>query len=327
MSPTIIRLCRSGLSSPRCCISLVPTTRRLYSSSLADLVAADFLSRCQFAEPHTQTQRLDANQLQRLCATLARPELAQGLPENGTPLPAGYHLAYFAPSQAEDELGRDGTETTFNPPSPFTRRMWAGGELEWVGGGNKLRIGQEATEITRFTSAAGKEDRAGGGMIIVGVEKKLQNEHGVVLVDKRNWIFRPEITVPVAPARKPAPVPFAEGRHVRDFNQTPVALFRFSALTFNAHKIHYSREWCEQVEGHRNLVVHGPLNLINILDLWRDVHGGDSTLKRIAYRATSPLYVSEDYRIVMQDEVDKVTEVKIVDSFGQVSMKANIESF
>ncbi|PBP25740.1 hypothetical protein BUE80_DR003357 [Diplocarpon rosae] len=327
MSSVVSCLCRSGLSPSRRRLSLVQITRRLSSSSLADSVAADFLSQSQSADPSTQIQSLDANQLQRLSATLSRPELAKHLPQHGTPLPAGYHLAYFTPSQVEDELGRDGTDTTFNPPSPFTRRMWAGGELEWVGGGNQLRIGQEATETTRLTSAVGKKDRAGGEMVIVGVEKILQNEHGVVLVDKRNWIFRPEIELPLAPASKPAPVPFPEGTYVRDFNQTPVTLFRFSALTFNAHKIHYSREWCEQVEGHRNLVVHGPLNLINILNFWRDVQEGDSRPKMITYRATSPLYVSEDYRIIMQDEVNKVTEVKVVDSYGQVSMKASIESF
>src|SRR5271168_4480777 len=60
------------------------------------------------------------------------------------------------------------------------------------------------------------------------------------------------------------------GSHTRDFTQTPVSLFRFSALTFNGHKIHYSKEWCQQVEGHRDIVVHGPLNLINMLDFWRD---------------------------------------------------------
>lgn len=97
-------------------------------------------------------------------------------------------------------------------------------------------------------------------------------------------------------------------------------------MTFNSHKIHYSKDWCQAVEGHRNLVVHGPLNLINILNFWRDVRGGDATPKKIAYRATSPLYANEDYRIVMQDEANKVTEVKIVDSYGQISMIGSIES-
>ena len=108
------------------------------------------------------------------------------MPEVGTLLPACYHLAYFAPSQVEEELGSDGTDTTFNPPSPFTRRMWAGGELEWIAEeGKELCVGQEVRETTRLVSSVGKKTRAGEEMVVVGVEKKFENEHGVALVDKR----------------------------------------------------------------------------------------------------------------------------------------------
>ena len=144
--------------------------------------------------------------------------------------------------------------------------------------------------------------------------------------ETRNWIFRPEITTPQTPLLKPEELPLPNGKHTRDFLQTPVTLFRFSALTFNAHKIHYNREWCREVEGHRDLVVHGPLNLINMVNLWRDVNGGKAFPKKITYRATSPLYAGERYRIVADEEVDKVTDLKIVDSYGKVSMVAQIES-
>ena len=105
-----------------------------------------------------------------------------------------------------------------------------------------------------------------------------------------------------------------------------MTLFRFSALTFNGHKIHYNLEWCREVEGHRGLVVHGPLNLINMANLWRDVKGGDAIPRKITYRATSPLYAGEKYRIIMHEEKDKVTEVKIVDSYGMTSMVGQIAS-
>lgn len=83
-------------------------------------------------------------------------------------------------------MGRDGTDTTFNPPRPFTRRMWAGGELEWVGGEkNRLKVGQEVTERTKLVSAEGKKTRAGEEMVVVGVEKQFENEHGVALIDRR----------------------------------------------------------------------------------------------------------------------------------------------
>jgi hydroxyacyl-ACP dehydratase HTD2-like protein with hotdog domain len=125
-------------------------------------------------------------------------------------------------------------------------------------------------------------------------------------------------------------VPFPDGKYTRDLIQTPVALFRFSALTFNGHKIHYNREWCREVEGHRDLVVHGPLNLIHMVDFWRDVVGGgddECMPKSVIYRATSPLYAGERYRIVMGEETERVSEVRIVDGYGNVSMVGRIERF
>lgn len=143
----------------------------------------------------------------------------------------------------------------------------------------------------------------------------------------RNWIFRPEITSPQIPRPRPAEVALPRSKHFRDFNQTPVTLFRFSALTFNAHKIHYNREWCQQIEGHRDLVVHGPLNLINMINLWRDVKGRDAVPRKVTYRATSPLYAGEKYRVVLDEEKEKITEAKIVDAYGTTAMVGQIESF
>ncbi len=165
---------------------MLPTLRRLNSSPSATSIASQFLEKSQSLPPYTQTQFLDANQLQRLSATLSRRELAQSLPKNGTPLPACYHLAYFTPSQLEEELGQDGTDTMFNPPRPFTRRMWAGGELEWIGGeANRLKIEQEVKETTKLVSAAGKKTKAGEEMVVVGVEKAYENEKTVALIDRR----------------------------------------------------------------------------------------------------------------------------------------------
>lgn len=116
-----------------------------------------------------------------------------------------------------------------------------------------------------------------------------------------------------------------EGDKTRTLRQTPVSLFRFSALTFNPHKIHYSVPWARDVEGHPDLVVHGPLNLIGILDLWRDVvHSGrgDVLPESITYRATSPVYVEEEYRIVL-----KGGDVRVVKGGGGddvLVMKAEI---
>lgn len=80
------------------------------------------------------------------------------------------------------------------------------------------------------------------------------------------------------------------------------------------------------MEGHRDLVVHGPLNLINMVNLWRDARGGDAIPRKVTYRATSPLYAGEKYMVLIDEEVDSVTEAKIVDSYGKTSMIGQIES-
>lgn len=108
-----------------------------------------------------------------------------------------------------------------------------------------------------------------------------------------------------------------------------MTLFRFSALTFNAHKIHYLPEWCREVEGHRTSVVHGPLNLINILDFWRDTarNGDEEAVPRsIEYRAMSPIYVGEPYRLLLEKREREGREWKaeIWDSYGKLGMKGNI---
>ncbi|KAF7590483.1 hypothetical protein BBP40_002828 [Aspergillus hancockii] len=331
--------------------------RQSVADPSATSVAASFLSRFQSLGPQTRTQVLDANQLQLLSLTLNRPSLFPDAPSlsntsslpDDAPLPPGYHLVYFTPSFLENELGADGTDVSYNPESPFTRRMWAGGEVHWPraadGSPNPLRVGQEVQEATQVLSAEPKIVlKTGEEMIVVGVEKEFRNEHGVAVVDRRNWVFRKALTAPLvsSTAREPAPVPTAPAfssttstakNHTRTLRQTAVTLFRFSALTFNPHKIHYSTPWAQQVEGHRDIVVHGPLNLISILDLWRDTRptkGGDPALmlpESIVYRATSPLYAEDQYQIVLDEgEGDGVGRVQIYAPDGNVAMKAEIKS-
>lgn len=281
----------------------------------------------------TRTQHLDPHALQKLSLLLGRPNLhpnppisvRDSPPPRGTPLPPGYHLIYFTPAQLESELGEDGTDVLFNAPPPFTRRMWAGGRMFWnyhgegKGGGGVLRVGEEVEETSRIAKIEAKKGRDGRGMVVVEVEKVLRVKRtgggGGSVVDVRSWIFRPPVEapgseIPVVPVTgsisphtksrvwdeqsdESAPFP------TRHMHWSPVALFGFSSLTYNAHMIHYNESWTRSVEGHPGLVVHGPLNLINMLDYWRDVHGKTGSglrLKSINYRAMSPIYAGEQYR-------------------------------
>jgi len=316
---------------------MTSVARRLFSTgpshrqASATEACSELLTRFQRGPVSIRKQLLDANQLQLLSITLNRTPSSFNPPPTGTPIPPGYHLVYFTPSIIEAELGLDGTDRTVNPLIPFTRRMWAGGELTWAQDRNALlRVGQEVKETTKLLSAEPKTLKNGGEMLLVGVEKTFSNHHGVALTDRRNWVFQRELTPenPMKALPKPEEQELPTGTRQRDFCQTPTSLFRFSALTFNAHKIHYLPEWCREVEGHRNAVVHGPLNLINMLDFWRDTSkNGDTEAvpKSIAYRAMSPLYVDEPYRILLEhDPTPEGWRAEVWDSFGKQSMKSTI---
>ncbi|KAJ0164858.1 Mesaconyl-C(4)-CoA hydratase [Colletotrichum tanaceti] len=352
-------LLRRAVGGPRRCLATNATTHAAGAASAA-AAAAELLD--TFAgRDVVRRQLLDANQLQRLSLTLNRRELhrrggrdaslsvspsADDAPAEGTPLPPGYHLVYFTPAGVEDELGADGTDRTFNAPAPFTRRMWAGGRMRFVGG-TPLRVGEEVEERTRLVAATPKTSRSGGPMVLVDVEKEFWGRDGLAVKDRRSWIFRPPEVVNVsraaetAPPARPSSAAFGPststdradggggGGVVRHLRWSPVGLFRFSALTFNGHMIHYNEPWARDVEGHPGVVVHGPLNLISMLDYWRDVYGRDGAeVREVGYRAVSPLYAGDEYTIrtaAVEGEGNREYEI-LVEKGGTVCMKGEIIS-
>lgn len=171
--------------------------RRFASSSSgvsASEAAKEILQRYGGKPVSVREQLLDANQARLLSITLGRQDVHQkisldsdGAPVEGTPLPPGYHLVYFTPTYQEQNLGIDGTDKTLNPLAPWQRRMWAGGSLEWTQDPKKiLRIGQKVRETTEITSAEEKTMKSGDSMILAGLVKTFENEHGVALVDRRS---------------------------------------------------------------------------------------------------------------------------------------------
>lgn len=187
-----------------------PPPRRTLTTAAED-AAQQIQATFRNQPPTTRHQTLDGHQLQRLSLTLNRPHLHPGLdvtsapPPAGTPLPPGYHLAYFTPATApaaEADLAPDGTDATFNAPPPFSRRMWAGGTMRWVPGAGPLRVGEAVQERTRLVGAVAKRSRgagAGGGgeMVLVEVEKEFWGGAGLALVDRRTWVFRPPLPLPL----------------------------------------------------------------------------------------------------------------------------------
>ncbi|KAJ6787051.1 hypothetical protein PWT90_03190 [Aphanocladium album] len=291
----------------------------------------------------SRRQLIDGNQLQRLSLTLNRKfigkhNVAERAPPAGTPVPPGYHLVYFTPDGVEADLGPDGSDRTYNAAAPFSRRMWAGGKMKWPSEKASICVGDEVEERTTLLSATAKKSRSAGEMVLVEVVKELEGAQGVAIVDKRSWVFRPEVDLSNASAPEP-PRQTKQGPTLiedvtgestfptRNFSWSPVGLFRFSALTFNGHKIHYNEGWTTAVEGHPGVIVHGPLNLINILNYWKDIHGQGQLPKEIVYRAMSPLYAGDKYQVhtaSVEGAVGGRRYQILAEKDGIVCMKADI---
>lgn len=165
-----------------------PSSKRTITTAASQ--AASQLLEKYSSKTVIRKQFLDANQLQKLCLTLNRRlpsdaglNLTQATPRAGTPIPPGYHLVYFTPSELESDLGADGTDQTYNAPAPFTRRMWAGGRIAF--GDGELRVGDEVEEHTTLVSAVPKSNKEGKEMVFVEVRKEFVTARGRGLVDTR----------------------------------------------------------------------------------------------------------------------------------------------
>lgn len=195
----------------------------------------------------------------------------------GDPLPPFFHQIYFWDPKPAGELGPDGHPALggFLPDMGFPRRMWAGGRLRFH---TPLRAGVPATLTSRVTSAEQKEGRA-GPMALVTVSHEIVQE-GLILEEEQDLVYLPSDFERPPPKRAPD----ANESEALAFN--PTTLFRYSALTFNGHRIHYDRDYATGVEGYAGLVVHGPL-LAQHLMLFAERTLGP--LKSFGFRALAPL--------------------------------------
>ncbi|GAA4249122.1 acyl-CoA dehydrogenase [Azospirillum formosense] len=199
-----------------------------------------------------------------LSATLDRPAER---PAAGTPLPPLWHWLYFLPLHRQSEIGPDGHAKRggFLPPVPLPRRMWAGSQFEFH---SPLRVGDALTRTSTIHDVTEKSGRT-GPLVFVKVRHEVRRagETAVALTEFHDIVYREAANPDDAPPEpQPAPADAAwETRWVPD----DVLLFRYSALTFNGHRIHYDRRYVTEVEGYPGLIVHGPLIATLLLDLLR----------------------------------------------------------
>ncbi len=244
------------------------------------------------ALPQTrQTDVMDPARGAALQATLGLPVTITA----GSPLPPFFHQIHFWTPQPPDRLGRDGHPKTgldLIPDLGFPRRMWAGGRLAFRG---PLRAGTMAEKITTLEQIQRKEGRT-GPLGFVTLRHDIVQDGVTRVTEWQDLVYRqdpsPDAPTPVAPT-----APTGETTTQKaSFDST--MLFRYSALTFNGHRIHYDEDYSRRIEGYQGLVTHGPL-LAQLLMLFAERQLGKLT--EFTFRATSPMVHTETAFLCWKD--------------------------
>ena len=238
-----------------------------------------------------------------------------GEPKPGEAAPFTVHWCLAQPVFAMSMLSADGHPTRggFLPPVPLPRRMWAGGEIEFL---DALRVGDESTRTSRIADVTVKTGST-GVLCFVSVEHTITSPRGVAIRERQDIVYREMTgTTQAAPAKAPPP-PKAQHRetHVSD----PVLLFRYSALTFNGHRIHYDRDYVTKVEGYPGLIFHGPLQAAFIIEMAAKLRGGKPP-KKFTYRGVQPLFEGSEFSINANDNGESM-ELWTANAEGQPTMK------
>jgi len=205
----------------------------------------------------------------------------------GDAIPEGWHWLYFLETSPASDLAHDGHTKRggFLPPVSLPRRMWAGGRLEFR---RAIKIGERLSRESEILSVEPKSGKS-GNLVFVTVRHTVSASDDIAVVEEHDIVYRDAAKPgsPVPPG-KPAPAN-AVWRH--DVMPDEAMLFRYSALIFNAHRIHYDIDYCRKEEGYPGLIVHGPLQTTLLLDLSRR-HAG-KPVRKLDYRAVSPLFHNE----------------------------------
>ena len=258
---------------------------------------------------------ITAAPVRALSATLDREDPD---PVTGALLPPLWHWLYFLPAARQSDIGPDGHARRggFLPPVPLPRRMWAGGRLRWH---QPLRVGDEVRRVSRIESVSHKSGRS-GDLVFVLVKHELHSGGALALTEEHDIVYRaaPQPGDPV-----PAPQRAAGGAAwQREVVPDDVLLFRYSALTFNGHRIHYDRRYVTQVEGYPGLVVHGPLIATLLLDLLRR-QLPDAVLESLSFKAVRPSFDIHAMRLNGRPGADgKTIELWAQDHQGWLTMQA-----
>lgn len=261
---------------------------------------------------------------QALAATLDLQEFTLG---EGDPLPLAWHWLYFLPLVPTSELAADGhpVKGGFLPPVPLPRRMWAGGSIEVLG---ELTLAQHIRRVSTIIDVQHKTGR-NGDLVFVTLRHDLYAGEQLMLRERQDLVYRgaskPESPAPQSASQstsKPAP---SQSQWSRTMVATPPLLFRYSALTFNSHRIHYDQEYAVTKEGYADLVVQGPLCATLLLQQL-GISSGGARLRRFNYTGVKPLMANSEFSLqgCIEEEAgdDGVrAQVWILDAGGAVTLR------
>jgi 3-methylfumaryl-CoA hydratase len=223
---------------------------------------------------------------------------------------------YFLPIHRQSKIGPDGhaARGEFLPPVPLPRRMWAGSRIEFL---RPIAIGSAVSCLSRIASVKVKEGRS-GTLVFVTVRHEVSDARGVALTDEHDIVYRGETGKAVA---DPVSAPTNEAWS-RTIDPDPVLLFRYSAVTFNGHRIHYDQPYVTKVEGYPGLIVHGPLTATLLVDLLRRNRPGVE-VRSYSFRAMRPLFDTAPFTVCGVPEAGK-NEARLWtrDAEGAVTMEA-----
>jgi len=263
---------------------------------------------------HHDEDQISARHARLMAATvdLAHPERIR----DGERLPPLWHWIYFLDGLPASELGRDGHPARggFLPPVPLPNRMWAGGRVSFPA---PMRIGSLIRKESSILKVDHKTGRS-GDLVFVTVLHELKSPGGELLVREEHDIVYKGPTPPVSTASLPQPVP--AGQFTRTYTPTSTTLFRYSALTFNGHRIHYDADYCRNVEGYPNLVIHGPLTATLLAAYAEEV--SHSRVLEFSYRGIAPALLGESISLHANTEGKNITLYAILGS-GAICMQAD----
>ncbi|KAJ1902021.1 hypothetical protein LPJ66_000345 [Kickxella alabastrina] len=277
------------------------TTAPRSKSALEELAAVQKWRDNVLGKSSILWDRMDPRQLTLLDQSI-RPYLPASYPSlprdarvgdvaEGTPIPPAAYLVYFPAAKCESELAPDGYFADEAPPDPFGQRVWAGGVMNFSAE-NPLRVGELTSQTKRIEDVKIKERSGMDPLVIVRLVLEMYNSRGLCATENRDLAYM-----------KPIDLQRKTVKHNRqpDFGHelvpSEILLFRYSALSWNSHRIHYDAVYARETERHPGLLVHGPLTCTLLLQLLEANMPQGMALKSFDYRAVSPMYCQQGMRL------------------------------